>query len=82
MSTQELTKSDVQLHTGLAPKECAHYAKRGEVTAAYIEGTPIEALCGYVFVPTKDPNSKPVCPPCKAIYDDDLAIRMADKGFE
>lgn len=37
------------------------------VTEAMINGTPIEALCGYVWVPSRDPNRYPVCPRCKEI---------------
>jgi len=34
------------------------------VTAAYIEGTPVQALCGKVWVPSRDPKRYPVCPTC------------------
>lgn len=34
------------------------------VTAAYIEGTPVEALCGKVWVPSRDPKRYPVCETC------------------
>lgn len=36
--------------------------------AARIEGTPIEALCGHVWVPSRDPKQLPVCQRCKDIY--------------
>lgn len=39
------------------------------VTEAYILGTPVEALCGHVFVPTRDPKPLPVCPACKEILE-------------
>ena len=38
-----------------------------DVTAAYIEGTPVQALCGKVWVPSRDPKRYPVCPSCKEI---------------
>ena len=34
------------------------------VTEAYVLGTPVDALCGAVFVPSRDPKSCPVCQPC------------------
>lgn len=47
--------------------------KRGENAAAVvlearIMGTPIEALCGFVWVPSRDPKQLPVCEKCKSIY--------------
>ena len=35
---------------------------------ARIYGTPIEALCGHVWVPSRDPKQLPVCEACKSIY--------------
>lgn len=39
------------------------------VLEARVLGTPVTALCGYVWVPSRDPRSLPVCPECKSIYD-------------
>jgi hypothetical protein len=36
-------------------------------------GTPITALCGKVWVPSRDPSRFPVCPECKDIYDNVLS---------
>ena len=48
--------------------------KRGEdaaakVLEARIYGSPLEALCGEVFVPQRDPTKLPLCAPCKEIYE-------------
>lgn len=52
------------------PARCAHIVKDpGKVTEAYILGTPVEALCGHVFTPSKDPKSLPICETCKDIAD-------------
>ena len=32
-------------------------------------GTPVEALCGFVWVPSRDPKQLPVCEKCKGIYE-------------
>lgn len=40
-----------------------------KVLAARVEGTPIEALCGHVWVPSRDPKQLPVCQRCKDIYE-------------
>jgi hypothetical protein len=38
------------------------------VTEASILGTPVVALCGWVFVPMKDPKKHPRCQMCQDIY--------------
>ncbi len=40
-----------------------------KVMEARIYGTPIEALCGKVFVPQRDPTRLPMCQACKDIYE-------------
>ena len=47
--------------------------KRGENAAAVVlearvMGTPVEALCGFVWVPSRDPKQLPVCEECKSVY--------------
>lgn len=55
--------------------QAAHIVKspEGDATAKVLEariyGTPLEALCGVVFVPQRDPKRLPVCAKCKDIYD-------------
>jgi hypothetical protein len=55
---------------------CAHIVKTGDgetATAKVIEarvyGTPLEALCGHVWVPSRDPKQLPLCEKCKEIYE-------------
>ena len=33
-------------------------------------GTPVVALCGKVWVPSRDPEKYPVCPECKDAWED------------
>jgi hypothetical protein len=47
----------------------AHYAEAAEVTEGYIMGTPVIALCGKVFIPSRDPEKLRICPVCKEIVD-------------
>ena len=47
----------------------SHYVIRNKLTEAVVEGTPLQALCGKVWVPSRDPKKYPVCPECKEIYD-------------
>lgn len=47
----------------------AHYTRRSDAARAYVEGTPVRALCGKVWVPSRDPSRYPVCPECKKIRE-------------
>jgi len=47
----------------------SHYAKKDDIGWALVEGLPIRALCGKLWVPNKDPNKYPVCPACKEIWE-------------
>ena len=38
------------------------------VLEARIMGTPVEALCGFTWVPSRDPKNLPLCDECKAMY--------------
>ncbi len=40
-----------------------------KVVEARINGTPLEALCGHVWVPSRDPKQLPMCQACKEIYE-------------
>jgi hypothetical protein len=40
-----------------------------KVLEARIYGSPLEALCGEVFVPQRDPTKLPLCAPCKEVYE-------------
>ncbi len=46
----------------------AHYVPKDKLTEAMVMGTPVVALCGKVWVPSRDPQRYPVCPTCKEIY--------------
>lgn len=41
------------------------------VMRARVMGTPVTALCGYTWVPSKDPEKHPVCQECRDIYEQD-----------
>ena len=47
----------------------SHYADKDKLMEAMVNGTPVVALCGKVWVPSRDPNRFPVCPECKEIYE-------------
>lgn len=69
------TIPDVDEVTETGEPSVAHIVKVGpgesaaaKVLEARINGTPIEALCGHVWVPARDPRQLPVCEACKEIY--------------
>jgi hypothetical protein len=39
------------------------------VLEAMVNGTPITALCGYTWVPSRDPLRNPPCEKCVEIYE-------------
>lgn len=47
----------------------AHYVKKDRIVESAVMGTAVVALCGKVWVPTRDPEKFPVCPDCKRIYE-------------
>ena len=49
----------------------SHYADRDKIMEAMVNGTPVRALCGKVWVPSRDPSRFPVCPECKEIFEND-----------
>ncbi len=49
-----------------------------KVLEARIHGTPLEALCGHVWVPSRDPKQLPLCDTCKEIYE---TYRMFNDGL-
>lgn len=64
----EDTSAQVLTTENGAPKY-AHYAESVSVTEGYVLGKPVLALCGQLFVPSRDPKKFPVCPICKEIVE-------------
>ncbi len=46
----------------------SHYVPKNKLTEAMVMGTPVVALCGKVWVPSRNPDRFPVCPECKEIW--------------
>lgn len=54
----------------------SHYVKKDKIVESAVMGTPVVALCGKVWVPSRDPQKFPVCPACKEIYE---SLRPGDE---
>lgn len=39
------------------------------ILEARVNGTPVTALCGHTWVPSRDPEKHPVCPKCVEIFE-------------
>lgn len=79
------TKTDVLEDRRTVPTEegdrerFSHYADKDKLTEALVMGTPVVALCGKVWVPSRDPSKFPVCPECKDIWE---SMPPGDEGQE
>jgi len=47
----------------------SHYVEKDKLTEAMVMGTPVVALCGKVWVPSRAPEKFPVCPECKEVWE-------------
>ena len=87
----ELTTSPVETIPAIDPDleteepAAAHIVKTepgesaaAKVLEARIYGTPLEALCGHVWVPSRDPKQLPLCEACKSVYE---MYRMFNDGL-
>jgi hypothetical protein len=68
--TSTVTEERVEVSTDHGDHErFSHYAEKDKITEAMVLGTPVTALCGKVWVPSRDPSRFPICPTCKEIFD-------------
>ena len=61
-------REDLRLEEG-DHERFSHYVPKAKLTEAMVMGTPVVALCGKVWVPSRAPEKFPVCPECKEIWD-------------
>lgn len=72
-STDTEERTDTRLQEPGDHDRFAHYIlgddPKAIITQAIIEGTPVTALCGKTWVPSRDPERYPVCPECKELKE-------------
>jgi hypothetical protein len=69
--TATITEERVEVSTESGDHErFSHYAEKDKITEAMVLGTPVTALCGKVWVPSRDPSRFPICPTCKEMFED------------
>jgi hypothetical protein len=67
--TQTVQDERTELRTDHGDHErFSHYVPADTLTEAMVMGTPVVALCGKVWVPSRDPQKFPICPECKEIW--------------
>ena len=67
-NTQELEQLAINTNTG-DHDVFAHYVEKDLITEALVNGTPVVALCGKIWVPFRDPSKYPICPICDEILN-------------
>jgi len=76
--TEVLPEQQTRVHEDVRPRTShgdgdherfAHYVDKSKIVDSMVTGTPVTALCGKVWVPSRDPKRYPVCPTCKEIYE-------------
>ena len=65
---EEVVEPGEPVHAHIVKVEPGESAA-AKVLEARIYGIPVEALCGYVWVPSRDPKQLPICEECKSIYE-------------
>lgn len=61
-------RTDLRLDEG-DHERFSHFVPKNKLTEAMVMGTPVIALCGKVWVPSRNPDKFPVCPECKEIWE-------------
>lgn len=71
MSTDTLTWRELvtKPKRGSGKPIIAHLCEKARIVEAYVMGSPLTALCGYTWVPSRDPKDLPLCAECKEISD-------------
>ncbi|QWW20175.1 DUF3039 domain-containing protein [Schaalia sp. 19OD2882] len=48
----------------------AHFVRKDKANSSMITGQPVVALCGKVWIPTRDASKFPVCPTCRKLREE------------
>lgn len=66
--TDILKEEEVVLDQG-DHERFSHYVKKDRIVESAVMGSAVVALCGKVWVPSRDPEKFPVCPDCKKVFE-------------
>ncbi|CAB4549623.1 MAG: DUF3039 domain-containing protein [Actinobacteria bacterium] len=65
----EPTKEQVDQVEAGDHERYSHFVKKDKIVESAVMGNAVVALCGKVWVPSRDPERFPVCPMCLKIYE-------------
>jgi hypothetical protein len=65
----EQTKEQVDQVEAGDHERYSHFVKKDKIVESAVMGNAVIALCGKVWVPSRDPERFPVCPMCLEIYE-------------
>ena len=63
---QTITEESVDYQSGDHERH-SHYVNKNKIVQSAVMGSAVEALCGKVWIPSRDPQKFPVCPTCQEI---------------
>lgn len=66
--SQTITEEEIDYQSG-DHERYAHYVNKNKIVESAVMGNAVEALCGKIWVPSRDPQKFPVCPSCQEIYE-------------
>ena len=65
----EQTKEQIDQVEAGDHERYSHFVKKDKIVESAVMGNAVIALCGKVWVPSRDPQKFPVCPMCQEIYE-------------
>ncbi len=68
IKTDEETEEDNPIFSHIIDRGDDPRSVQAIITEARVMGTPVTALCGYTWVPSRDPKKHPLCKKCEEIF--------------
>jgi hypothetical protein len=69
MTSNTLDLEQTKIESDNGEPKFAHYGDSVSVTEGYVMGKAVMAICGKLFVPSRDPKKFPICPICKNLAE-------------
>ena len=77
--TALLEREELNLQEPGDHERFSHYVRKEKIMESYLTGEQVTALCGKKWRPSRDPQSFPVCPQCKEIWE---GMNPGDNGSD
>lgn len=65
---QTLTEESLDHQSG-DHERYSHYVNKNKIVESAVMGNAVVALCGKIWIPSRDPQKFPVCPTCQEVYE-------------